>query len=320
MINNMKKRVIKKNGRDKAFIGAIIGNVAGIAGDFISAKKQKQAEELTFKQNQTEQNRIDGVNQAASMTSSYVNQDYVNQYLNKVTLKSGGKVKLKNNKDRLVVAKKYAIGGRKKNEMGSMNAISEVGKTAADNLSAIRQGLSNSRKVADSIDLSGKTINSPTNNLSVNSILDNRKIGKEADDKKLIIDDKVLMPDPLDIDPNSVMLNPNKVINNNRMTAQDGGSFGSLGNDFAEAAPGLGTLAGALLTKPKAARMIKKADAFTFEAPKVGLTANSYQVDANGVPITTPINNEVINPLFNPRLATAKMGKRISKRSMKSGL
>ena len=98
----MKKVVIKKDSntgeRKEAFLGAIIGAVTGIAGSIISGKKKKRAEEQAFKLAQDEQNRIDGIQQAQAMSSQYANQDYVDQYLNKVTLKNGGKVKVKQSK------------------------------------------------------------------------------------------------------------------------------------------------------------------------------------------------------------------------------
>lgn len=121
----MKKVVVQEKGRKKAFIGAIIGTVAGIAGDLIGAKKRKKAEEEAFNNAQNEQYRVDGVKQAAAITSSYANQDYVRQFNDKVTLKGGGKVKISDSKDRLTRSKKYAMGGtkRKKYENGGDDQI-----------------------------------------------------------------------------------------------------------------------------------------------------------------------------------------------------
>lgn len=215
----MKRKVVKMNSnkgeRKEAFLGAIIGSVAGIAGGLISEKKKRKAEELTFKQQQDEQFRIDGLKQANALTSSIANQDYVNQYQDKVVLKGGGRVKYKKGQlgDRNTNLKKFRAGGSKKAEAGTeMN------------------------------------------------------FGKEAGD----------------------------------------------------AIGGIAGLATALFTKPKAAKMIKKADGFDFGKPKEAITPNSYQVDQFGNPITGVMNpnavvdpNNAINPLINNRVGLAKLGKRI---------
>lgn len=221
----MKKVQIKKGGRDKAFLGAIVGQVAGIAGGIISAKKKKKAEELAFKTNQTEQVRLDGVNQAAVMNTVYSNQEYVDDYMNKVSLKAGGKVKINKGdpNDRIAKSKKFALGGRKKKEMGSL-------------------------------------------------------IGEDG-----------------------------------------------LAGEAADAIGGVGGLVTSLFTKPSIPKTIKKADGFTYNAPKTQLAANSYQTDANGLPVNnvSSINGNVVlnddtNLLTKPN-RLARMGK-LSKRSINSGL
>lgn len=227
----MKRRVIKKNGRNKAFIGAIVGAVAGIAGSLISAKKKKKADELNFKQAQAEQTRIEGVQQANAMTSSYADQGYTDQYQNKVVLKNGGKMKIKKGKkgDRIEYNKKFAVGGKKK---------------------------------------------------------DYREAYKAGGRKK------------------------------NEMGSMIG--EGGVGGEVAGAIGGVGGLVTSLFSKPKAQKMIKKADGFTFAAPKTELAANSYQLDANGNPITAPINTAIpVNPntvvpptVYGDRFAQAKMGKK----------
>jgi len=140
----MKRRVVKKNGRKEAFLGAIIGTVAGIAGSIISGKKQKKADELAFKQAQAEQNRIDGLQQAQALSSSYANQSYVDQYKDKVVLKNGGKMKVKAVKkgDRIDTFKKYKVGGRipigsNKKEYGSLIGKDGIGGVVSGGIGGV---------------------------------------------------------------------------------------------------------------------------------------------------------------------------------------
>lgn len=108
----MKRKVIKQDTRNKAFLGAIIGTVSNVIGGAISRRKQRKAQEKA----QAQQTELEGYQQAAAMSSAYANQDYVNEYRNKITLKNGGKVKTN---DRIKVAKKFACGGRKKANLGT---------------------------------------------------------------------------------------------------------------------------------------------------------------------------------------------------------
>ena len=108
----MKRKVVKVDTRNKAFLGAIIGGVSNIIGGVISRRKQRKAQEKA----QAQQTELEGYQQAAAMSSAYANQDYVNEYRNKITLKNGGKVKTN---DRIKVAKKFACGGRKKANLGT---------------------------------------------------------------------------------------------------------------------------------------------------------------------------------------------------------
>lgn len=83
----MKRKVINENGRQKAFIGAAIGAVGNLVGGIISKRKQKKAQEKAYRQAQEEQTRSEGVQQAQAMSAQYANQDYVDEYRNKITLK-----------------------------------------------------------------------------------------------------------------------------------------------------------------------------------------------------------------------------------------
>lgn len=81
------KKVIKTDNRKKAFLGALIGGVASIAGSAIGAAKKRKAEREKLKQQQIEQNQNDAKAQAQALTASVADQDYVDEYNKKVTLK-----------------------------------------------------------------------------------------------------------------------------------------------------------------------------------------------------------------------------------------
>lgn len=81
--------------RHKAFIGAIVGAAASIAGGIISGNKKKKAQERAQAEAQAAQNHKDAIQNAQALTSSYANQDYVDQYYDKFTLKYGGRARRK---------------------------------------------------------------------------------------------------------------------------------------------------------------------------------------------------------------------------------
>lgn len=139
----MKPRILINNNRNKAFLGAIIGTAANVIGGAISAKKQKKAQEAAFRQQQLEQNRTDGLKQAAAMSSAYNNQDYVEEYNKKITFKNGGKMKSNNYNDRISIAKKYKCGGRKKSSLGSFLTSQFTGEKADSNITNMVGGLGN---------------------------------------------------------------------------------------------------------------------------------------------------------------------------------
>lgn len=124
------KKVIKTDNRKKAFLGALIGGIAGIAGSAIGAAKKRKAEREKLKQQQIEQNQNDAKAQAQALTASVANQDYVDEYNKKVTLKMGGNKKfndrIKSNKTKS--NRIFKCGGRKKAEMGSL--IGQIGGLA----------------------------------------------------------------------------------------------------------------------------------------------------------------------------------------------
>lgn len=125
----MKAKRIK---RDKAFLGAIIGAVAGIAGSAISGAMNKKRVEKQAEEQQRQQNKKDTLEMAQNLSASYANQDYVDDFQNKVKFKNGGKMKNNKNKynDRINIAKKFKCGGRKKAQWGAEDTsavISGVG-------------------------------------------------------------------------------------------------------------------------------------------------------------------------------------------------
>ncbi len=139
------KKVIKTDNRKKAFLGALIGGVASIAGSAIGAAKRRKAEREKLKQQQIEQNQNDAKIQAQALTASVANQDYVDEYNKKVTLKMGGDKKfndrIKSNKTKS--NRIFKCGGRKKAEMGSLIGQGGVGGEIGDAMSGIG-GLTNS--------------------------------------------------------------------------------------------------------------------------------------------------------------------------------
>lgn len=115
----MKRKYIN-NKRDKAFIGAAIKAVGNIVGGIISKNKQKKAAEKEYREKQLEQTHNEGVQQAAALSAQYANQDYVEDYKNKISFKNGGKVNMnKKYNDRISITKKCACGGRRKANFGS---------------------------------------------------------------------------------------------------------------------------------------------------------------------------------------------------------
>lgn len=110
---------MNKYNRNKAFLGAVIGLATNVIGGAISANKKKKAEEAAYKQQQEEQNRKDAINQAQVMSQAYSNQDYIDEYKKKITLKNGGKINMNNKyNDRIKRIKKYSCGGRNKYACG----------------------------------------------------------------------------------------------------------------------------------------------------------------------------------------------------------
>ena len=139
------RKIVKRDNRKKAFLGAIIGGIASIAGSAIGAAKRRKAEREKLKQQQIEQNQNDAKAQAQALTASVANQDYVDEYNKKVTLKMGGDKKfndrIKSNKTKS--NRIFKCGGQKKAKMGSLIGQNGVGGEIGDAMSGIG-GLANS--------------------------------------------------------------------------------------------------------------------------------------------------------------------------------
>lgn len=139
------RKIVKRDNRKKAFLGAIIGGIASIAGSAIGAAKKRKAEREKLKQQQIEQNQNDAKAQAQALTASVANQDYVDEYNKKVTLKMGGDKKfndrIKSNKTKS--NRIFKCGGQKKAKMGSLIGQNGVGGEIGDAMSGIG-GLANS--------------------------------------------------------------------------------------------------------------------------------------------------------------------------------
>lgn len=132
----------KKVKRNKAFLGAIIGAVAGIGSSILGGVMNKNSSEKAQRQQQIAQNRKDTYSMAQNLSNAYGNQEYVDEFNKRVTFKKGGKMNTKD--DRLVREKKFACGGRKKACGGRAKAACGTRKKAewgAEDTSALISGL-----------------------------------------------------------------------------------------------------------------------------------------------------------------------------------
>lgn len=186
------RKIVKRDNRKKAFLGALIGGVASIAGSAIGAAKRRKAEREKLKQQQIEQNQNDAKAQAQALTASVADQDYVDEYNKKVTLKMGGNKKfndrIKSNKTKS--NRIFKCGGQKKAKMGSLIGQNGVGGEIGDAMSGIG-GLVNSLftpssapkqvKKADGFSTTGPKVeiktpnymNNTNNNINNNNINNN---------------------------------------------------------------------------------------------------------------------------------------------------
>lgn len=138
---------MKRVKRKKAWIGAAIAAVASIASAAINAaNKNKQ-----LREQETEQNKQNAFQSAQNLSQSYADQDYVNEFQDRVTFKSGGSKKhCGSNVVSDAKRGKYCIGGRRKKLAGGnediinsiIQGIGQIGSSAITNSvnPNIRQG------------------------------------------------------------------------------------------------------------------------------------------------------------------------------------
>lgn len=119
---------VKRKQPKKAFLGAIIGGIAGIAGSVIAGASSKRSSQKQIEEQQRQQNKKDTLEMAQNLSASYGNQDYVDEFQNKVKFKTGGKMKTKNVNytDRVTLAKKFKCGGRKKAGWGASDTSNVI--------------------------------------------------------------------------------------------------------------------------------------------------------------------------------------------------
>lgn len=291
----MKRKVINNNGRDKAFLGAVIGAVGSLAGGLISKRKQKKAAEKAYRQQQEEQTRSEGVQQAQAMSAQYANQDYVDEYRKKITLKNGGKVSMKkNNDDRISIAKKFKCGGRKKSSLGSeiVSDIKNIGQEfKGDNLGNTIVGVINgiSSGITGNSNRPAYTGNLQSTSTTSNYINSAKGIANTAEIRKQ-------------------QRTSSAKYGTNKKFACGGRRKGMFG--IGSAISGISSVIGAATQSTTPQKQVKKADGFSYDAPKTGLEQNSYQTDANGNPINAINTNNVANDnnVYQDRLSQAKMG------------
>ena len=149
----------KKVKRDKAFLGAIIGAVAGIGSAIAGGIMSKHSAEKAQRQQQIAQNRKDTYSMAQNLSNSYGNQEYVDEFNKRVTFKKGGKMNTKY--DRLIREKKFACGGRKKACGGRVKAACGTRKKAA-------WGESDTSALISGLGSAGSSLASATINNSIN--------------------------------------------------------------------------------------------------------------------------------------------------------
>lgn len=165
----MKAVNLNNNKRHKAFIGAAVGATAQLVGGIVGGIKQKKAAKEQAKEDAKQQAIQDTVNaqqQASAMSSSYNDQDYVDDVKNKISLKNGGTVKTK---DRIKYAKDYNLVSRKKAAFGA--AVKE-GTAAASGASGLIGSILGKPKVEKAKNISaGYSYGEPKKVITPNSYM-----------------------------------------------------------------------------------------------------------------------------------------------------
>lgn len=268
----------KDRQREKAFLGAIIGAATSIAGGIISGNKKKKAQERAQAEAQAAQNHKDAIQNAQALTSAYANQDYVDQYYNKFTLKYGG--------------------ARRKSAFGSWNDITNGGSgiqhilTGVGNLASGITGIQGLGQVGNTIG-QGVVANQQIN--------ENRRIAQEAEKRKQFNN----------IRTNSdAIINP--IIDNQRNNFINKYRCGGRKKAWIGAAIGAaGSLIGGMFgggNKSQQPIQVKQADAAIYSAPKTGLI-NPDWINQSTVQPTIQ-QTSMPQSIYNDRLKMRRLGGR----------
>lgn len=267
----MKKKVVKRN---KAFIGAIVGAVGGIAGSLIGGAKKRKQEAAQLKQQQEEQNKQETYAQAQAINSGIADQSYVEDYQKKVTLKMGGK---RDFTDRVYRNKRTAqvtglMNRRKKAELGTESNVEK--KWTKDDtsslISGVGTGISNAISAANGVQ---QPLQNNVNTLSaLAATQNNNKIAQDAKNKRVIASGQTDVAD--NTAGKKYITSATARYGTKRKKAGFGAEAGS-------AAGGIGSLVGSLFQKTDAPKQVKKAVGFSTSAPKIGLQKPDYQNNPN---------------------------------------
>lgn len=268
----MKKVVVK---RKKAFIGAAIGAVTGIAGSLIGGAKKRKQERAMLKQQQEEQNKTETYQNAQALSSGVADQSYVEDYQKKVTLKMGGYADRTKSKKK-IVNRIYRCGGRKKAELGTDTGSKWTKQDTGDLITGLSTGIQNGLSIA-----AGTPINTvPQFTPSNAKTLQNNQLAQEAKNKR-IVDSNTVQPTA-----------------GNKYSTASTARFGTrrkaaIGAEIGSAAGGVGSLVGSLFQSSTAPKQVKKAVGFSSSAPKVGIQKPDYQQNAgNGEQI---VDGNIVN-------------------------
>lgn len=289
----MKKVVVK---RKKAFIGAAIGAVTGIAGSLIGGAKKRKQERAMLKQQQKEQNKTETYQNAQALSSGVADQSYVEDYQKKVTLKMGGYADRTKSKKK-IVNRIYRCGGRKKAELGTDTGSKWTKQDTGDLITGLSTGIQNGLSIA-----AGTPINTvPQFTPSNVKTLQNNQLAQEAKNKR-IVDSNTVQPTA-----------------GNKYSTASTARFGTrrkaaIGAEIGAAAGGVGSLVGSLIQSIAAPKQVKKAVGFSSSAPKVGIQKPDYQQNAgNGEQI---VDGNIVNPanstndVYKNRIDTYRCGGR----------
>lgn len=269
----MKKVVVK---RKKAFIGAAIGAVTGIAGSLFGAAKKRKQERAMLKQQQEEQNKIETYQNAQALSSGVADQSYVEDYQKKVTLKMGGYSDRTKSKKK-IVNRIYRCGGRKKAELGTDAGSKWTKQDTGDLITGLSVGIQNGLSAAAGTPTNTVSQFTPSNAKT----LQNNQLAQEAKNKR-IVDSNTVQPTA-----------------GNKYSTASTARFGTrrkaaIGAEIGAAAGGVGSLVGSLFQSTAAPKQVKKAVGFSSSAPKVGIQKPDYKQNAGNR--EQIVDGNIVNP------------------------